>query len=60
MSNTRWILVLAAVVFLIAVGLPTTISVSVKAQHLIAERQERRTDWCCLAGLSCCIIPPGQ
>ncbi|HYU99718.1 MAG TPA: hypothetical protein VE977_12880 [Pyrinomonadaceae bacterium] len=60
MSKTRWILVLAAVAFLMAVGPLTTTSVSVNALHLVAERQEREIDWCCLAGLSCCIIPPTQ
>jgi len=60
MSKSRWILVSAVVAFLMAVGPLTTTSVSVNAQHFAAERQEREIDWCCLAGLSCCIMPPNQ
>ena len=60
MSKTRWILVCAAIAYLMALGPLTINSVSIDTQQVAAETQRREVDWCCLAGLSRCTIPPHQ
>jgi hypothetical protein len=59
MSRNRRILLFVALASVIALGPLTTTSPSVASQYLAADK-EQTTDWCCVAGLSCCIIPPNQ
>jgi hypothetical protein len=60
MSKTRWIVVSLILVCGLVVGPLPPALVKTHQQCVAVVRQDRPLDWCCLAGLSCCVIPPGQ
>jgi hypothetical protein len=60
MSKTRWILASLILVCGLVVG-PLAPASAKTDQHRVAVMgQKNGPDWCCLAGLSCCVQQPGQ
>ena len=57
--KTRWILVCLLFVCGLVVGPFASASVTSDRQSAAVVRQDRAVDWCCLAGLSCCVINGG-
>jgi hypothetical protein len=57
MYKTLWMFV--CVIFVAALfAAPLTLSSTRPDQPPAAASPDNPTDWCCIAGLSCCIKPP--
>lgn len=58
MSKTRWIPLLIVFALLICLGSTKETTRDGISQPQLLAKQQRTPDFCCLAGLSCCVIPP--
>ncbi len=60
MSRILWMLVSVIFVCGLVVGPLTPSSTKPDQQSPAVVRQETSVDWCCVARLSCCVLPPGK
>jgi len=58
MSKTRWIILLLTLVVWFSFAPLSKSSSSSQSKLAAAGSQQERLDFCCLAGLACCIIAP--
>jgi len=60
MSKTRWMIVLLGLSYVLGGGASIGVLPSRDSRPLTLAQQQSSVDWCCVAGLSCCTIPPKQ